>query len=448
MINSTALNVNPSNPPDHHGEHGDLELRPGEIAVGVIIGRVGEFFDFFVFGIATVLVFPALFFPFATPTEGLYYAFMIFALGFFGRLLGAWLFRIIYDRFGRATKLTSALFLLGTSTVAIAFLPGYAEIGAAAIVLLTALRVAQGIAVGGAWDGLPSLLATNAPAHRRGWYAMLAQIGAPLGFLVATGLFAYLSTSVNAQDFVDWGWRFAFFTAFAINVVTLFARLRMAVTPEYEELFQASELTPSPLPELFRLKAADIVLGAIAPLASYALFHLVTIFPLAWVILDPDQFDLADVYALQILGAFICLGTMLVSGMVADRIGRPKTLWWGAVLIALFCLPAPFMGNTVIGALLFIPAGFALLGFSQAQSAGAINDCFEPRYRYSGALVTHELSWLLGAAFAPLLALVLSEHLGNAGVALYLLSATLASLLALQLTFRRKAAQNRANAGE
>lgn len=445
MVNSATLNEN-SAPAmvSHLGEHGDLELRPSEIAVGVIIGRVGEFFDFFVFGIAAVLVFPAVFFPFAEPVQGLYYAFTIFALGFVGRLAGAYVFRRIYDRFGRATKLTSALLLLGISTVGMAFLPGYADIGATAIVLLTVLRLAQGVAVGGAWDGLPSLLALNAPANKRGWYAMIAQLGAPLGFLVATGLFAYLTTSLSEADFLGWGWRFTFFTAFAINVVTLFARLRMAVTPEYEKLFQASELTPSPLGELLTEKRNDIIRGALAPLASYALFHLVTIFPLAWVVMYPTEFSLTNLYELQVLGAILGLGTMLLSGKVADRIGRTRTLAVGAVLIGLFCLPAPFMGNTVFGALAFVPAGFALLGFSLAQAAGVVNNCFEPRYRYSGAVVTHELGWLAGAAFAPLVALALAEHLGNAGVALYLLSATVVSLFALRINIQQIQAKHHA----
>ncbi len=437
MSNSTTMENSPPGSDGHHGEHGDLEVWPNEIAVGVIVGRVGEFFDFFVYGIASVLVFPALFFPFASPYEGLLYSFVIFSFGFFARLMGALIFRVVHDRYGRATKLTGALLLLGSATVCIAFLPGYAEVGATAIVLLAVLRIIQGIAVGGAWDGLPSLLATTAPADRKGWYAMISQIGAPLGFLVATGLFAYLYSGVNAKDFIDWGWRFAFFCAFAINVVTLFARLRMAVTPEFEELFHAKELTPSPLPELFENNAKDILLGAMAPLASYALFHLVTILPLSWAVLEPEKFSLGSIFFLQIMGGFVCIATMLISGRVADRIGRAKTLWWGGVLIAVFCLPAPILGDTVFGGQAFILGGFALLGFSQAQAAGAVNCCFDKAHRYSGALITHELGWLLGAAFAPLIALVLAEHLGNGGVALYLGTGAAATLYALHHNIKR-----------
>jgi MFS family permease len=438
MANSIIAEENPaSGPHDHHGEHGDLALRPGEIAVGVIIGRVGEFFDFFVYGIASVLVFPSLFFPFATPYEGLIYAFVIFSFGFIARIPGAMLGRFVHDRYGRGTKLFGALLLLGTSTVCIAFLPGYEEAGAVTIVLLAVLRITQGMAVGGAWDGLPSLLARSAPPNRKGWYAMLSQIGAPLGFLVAVGLFFFLSSSIAEHDFITWGWRFAFFTAFAINVVTLFARLRMAVTPEFEELFRARELTPSPLQELFQSKGKDILLGAIAPLGCYALFHLVTIFPLTWTVVGGDRFTLETVFFLQIVGAFLCLATMLISGKVADRFGRARTLWWSMVVIVLFCMPAPWLGNTDFGAYAFIPTGFAVLGFSLAQAAGALNCCFEQQDRYSGALITNEFSWLAGAAFAPLIALVIAHTLGNAGVAYFVALSAAVSIVVLGLNLKR-----------
>lgn len=422
---------------DAHKEH---HVFPSEIAVGVIIGRIGEFFDFFVYGIASALVFPKLFFSFADPLTALFYSFSIFSLGFLARPLGAYAFRLIHDRFGRSVKLTSALFILGTATVAMAFLPSYEAAGASAIWALIGLRLAQGLSLGGAWDGLPSLLAVTSPAHKRGWYAMISQIGAPMGFIVAIGMFAYLYSTVPAEEFLSWGWRFAFFTAFAINVVTLFARLRMAVTPEYEELFEESELTPSPIGELLRTRRTEIALGALAPLASYALFHLVTIYPLSWLLVKPELFSMSDLLWLQLAGGFICLVTMIISGRLADRIGREKMLYIGAIMIVLFTLPAPFLGDTAWGANAFIPLGFALLGFSLAQSSGALNSVFAPQERYSGALITHEVSWLLGAAFAPLVALWLGSTFGEGAVALYLLSGAVATLVALQLHSRRQKA--------
>jgi len=181
----------------HAGEHGvrfsrddQNEVAPRDIAIGVVIGRASEYFDYFVYGIASVLVFPLVFFPFENRLNGILYAFVIFSFAFISRPIGSLLFMTLQRRFGRGTKLTFALFLLGTSTAGIAFLPGYAELGNAAIVLLALFRIGQGIAIGGSWDGLPSLLALSAPQNRRGWYAMLGQLGAPIGFILASALFA------------------------------------------------------------------------------------------------------------------------------------------------------------------------------------------------------------------------------------------------------------------
>ncbi|MGH8445112.1 MAG: MFS transporter [Solimonas sp.] len=408
-------------------------VAPGEIAIGVVIGRISEFFDFFVFGIAAVLVFPQVFFPFATPMQGTLYAFWLFSLAFIARPIGSLIFMFIHRRYGRGTKLTIALFMLGTSTAGIAFLPGYAELGSAAIVLLSLFRFAQGIALGGSWDGLPSLLALNAPQNRRGWYAMIPQLGAPLGFALAAALFAFLVTSLSTPDFVGWGWRYPFYVAFAINVVALFARLRLVVTPEFTELLKTRELEPAPLPQLLREQSGNIALGAFAPLASYALFHLVTVFPLSWITLFTQQ-DVTNFLLVQIAGAALAVVCMMLSGKVADQIGRRRTLGIAAVMVAVYSGWTPvLLSGSTIGGYLFILTGFALLGFTHAQAAGAVNSAFPSHFRYSGAILTSDLAWLTGAAFAPLVALSLASHFGVGYVGLYLLSGAACTLIALRL---------------
>jgi MFS family permease len=222
------------------GAHGG-SVSPGEIVVGVVIGRTSEFFDFFVYAIASVVVFPKLVFPDVNPLTGTLYSFAIFALAFVARPVGTAIFMWVDRTLGRGVKLTIALFLLGTSTVAIAFLPGHEDIGRASALLLALFRIGQGLALGGTWDGLPSLLALNVPVKRRGWYAMLPQLGAPLGLIVASSLFAFFISSLSANDFLEWGWRYPFFVAFAINVVALFARLRIVATPEYSQLFDSGD---------------------------------------------------------------------------------------------------------------------------------------------------------------------------------------------------------------
>ena len=429
-INTTALPQHiPGNDARQTADHS--QVAPGEIAIGVIIGRASEYFDFFVFGIAAVLVFPSVFFPFANALDGTLYAFTIFAFAFIARPIGSVAFMAIQERFGREAKLTVALFLLGISTAGIAFLPSYGSLGFSAIVLLSIFRLGQGVALGGSWDGLPSLLALNAPEQRRGWYAMLGQLGAPVGFVIASALFSFLYSSLSADDFLDWGWRYPFYVAFAINVVALFARLRLVTTHEYAKLLDERELEPASVLEITRNQGSTVIIGAFAALASYALFHLVTVFPLSWIKLYSHQ-SIPEFLGVQMLGAALGAIGIIISGRVADRYGRRRTLGTLAVMIAVFSGFAPtLLDGGLIGQDLFIILGFSLLGLSYGQAAGAVNSNFEPRYRYTGAALTSDLAWLVGAAFAPLVALGLSAHFGLAYVSVYLLSGAACTLAAL-----------------
>ena len=409
------------------------KVAPGEIAIGVVIGRASEYFDFFVFGIACVLVFPAVFFPFEEPLEGTLWAFALFSLAFIARPFGTAIFMAIQRRWGRGTKLTGALFLLGTATCSMAFLPGYATLGSYSIILLAFFRILQGIAFGGSWDGLPSLLNLNAPQGRRGWFAMLGQLGAPIGFLIASALFYYLHVSLSSKDFLEWGWRYPFFCAFAINVVALFARLRLVVTHEYTTLMEEGELQPVPVHEMLRGQGYNIFIGAFAALASYALFHLVTVFPLSWIKLSSTQ-SVNDVLIVQVIGAFVGIAATIFSGWLADRIGRRTTLGSLAVLIAIFAVVAPWLldgGPT--GQDTFIILGFALLGVSYGQASGTVTANFSKKFRYTGAALTSDFAWLVGAAFAPVVVLGLSANFGLVYVSAYLLSGAACTLIALRI---------------
>jgi MFS family permease len=411
----------------------DTHISPGDIAVGVVIGRASEYFDFFVYAIASVLVFPAVFFPFADRLDGTLYSFAIFALAYIARPIGTLVFMAIQRHFSREIKLTVALFLLGTATVAISSLPTYSRWGEWAIISLAVLRAAQGAALGGSWDGLPSLLALNAPEGKRGWYAMLGQLGAPVGFIVAAGIFWYLLTELPQDDFLVWGWRFPFFVAFAINVVALFARLRLISTHEYTHLLDEHQLDAVPVHEVVGKQWTTIVLGALAALASYALFHLVTVFPLSWIQLY-DTRSMAEFLQVQMLGAGLAIVGVLASGLIADKFGRRNTLGTVAILIALFAGFVPtLMDGGVSGQNTFILVGFLLLGLSYGQAAGAVTSNFLPQYRYTGAALTSDLAWLVGAAFAPLVALGLAANFGLGYVSLYLLSGALGTLAALSL---------------
>lgn len=404
---------------------------PGQIAIGVIIGRMSEFFDFFVYGIASVIVFPELLFPHQPAMQATLYSFAIFALAFVARPIGSLIFMGIDRNYGRGAKLTIAMFLLGISTAAIAFLPGYDDIGLAAAYLLAGLRFAQGIALGGAWDGLASLLALNAPESKRGWYAMMPQLGAPFGFMLACALFAFFVTYLTPNDFFDWGWRYPFFVAFAINVVALFARLRLVATTEFVRLLERNELRAIGVVEMLRTNGRTVLIGAFVPLASYALFHLVTIFPLSWVKLFTHH-SVGRFLIVQLIGGAVGAVTIVLSGLLADRFGRRRLLGVTAVIIGLGSFLTPFLYRLgIINEDIIVIGGFALLGFSFGQCSGAVASNFHRAYRYTGAAVTSDLAWLVGAGFAPLVALALCNRFGLIAVGAYLLSGAVCTLVAL-----------------
>jgi MFS family permease len=380
-----------------------------------------------------VLVFPKLVFPHLDPLTGTLWSFAIFALAFVARPVGTMVFSWIDRVYGRGAKLTIALFLLGGSTAAIAFVPSYETAGIGAALLLVLFRMGQGVALGGSWDGLASLLAINAPENRRGWYAMIPQLGAPLGLIVASLLFMFLIAALPAEDFLDWGWRYPFFVAFAINVVALFARLRIVVTPEYAELFEDRDLEPAKLLETLRSEWRIIAMGAFAPLASFALFHMVTVFPLSWVFLFTEETPVRFLM-IEAVAAAIGVLAIIASGYLADRVGRRTLLGVTAAAIAAYSGFAPqLLGAGEVGEAVFMILGFVLLGFAFGQSSGALSSNFDPRHRYTGSALTSDLAWLFGAGFAPLVALWLSSRFGLIAAGAYLLSGAIGTLVALWL---------------
>jgi MFS family permease len=418
------------------GRPAPVAVDPDRITIAVILARMTEFFDFFVYAIASALVFPHVFFSFADPLTATLYSFAVFSLAFIARPIGSMIFLQIDRKFGRAVKLMAALFTLCGSTMAISFLPSYADAGILAPCLLAVFRLGQGAGLGGAWDGLTSLLAMNAPEKQRGWYAMMPQIGAAMGFGLASAFFIVFFTQLSSAEFLSWGWRFPFFVALALNVLALFARLRMIVTPEFQAMVQQHELEPKPVFEMLRSQSRIVFTGAFVPLASFALFHLVTVFPLSWVSLYSSQ-RVSDFLFVQFVSAIICGGMIVVSGILADKYGRSKLLGFSAVLIGIFSFAVPFLlGSGDIGRYLFVLIGFSLLGLSFGQASGALASRFSREYRYTGASLTSDISWLIGAGFAPLVALGFSAEFGLWAAGLYLLSGAVCTLVAL--SFSRK----------
>ncbi|MEO1798659.1 MAG: MFS transporter [Pseudomonadota bacterium] len=416
---------------DSHATH-EHTATLDEVITTVIMSRVTDFFGFFVYGIACVLVFPQLFFPTFSAIEGTMLAFVTFAIAFVVRPFAQIGGRAIQRRIGKIAKITLALFMMGTATVAIGLLPGYEQIGWLAPALLIALRIAQGIGLGLGWDGITLQLRNAAPEGYEARYAMVAQLGGPFGFAVAASLFYVLTGFLTLDEFYQYGWRFAFFAVMAVNVVSLFARIRLLQTDfgGNEESFQMA-----PIGELLRTQWRPILLSTTLPIASYALFHMVTIFPLAYQLLYGSVY-IETLLLWQLIGAGFGIVAVIASGFIADKIGQRKVHWAVTIAIVLLCLTITTLDTAPA---VYMILGFILLGFSYGQASSIVPGRFPPRFRYSGSALATNLSWIFGAAFAPLAGLGLTWAFGLWAASLYLLSGVLVTSATLYLLHRPEA---------
>lgn len=408
-----------------------------DVITTVVMARVTDFFGFFVYAIASAMVFPTVFFPHLDPLTGTMWSFALFSLAFLARPIASMASRTLQHKIGRGGKITLALMVLGCSTVTIGLLPSYEKIGWLAPLSLGVLRFLQGLGLGGAWDGITLQLKSAAPSNREGLYGMVPQLGGPIGFCVAASLFYVLEGFLTPEEFYSYGWRFAFFAVMAVNVVALFARLRLLTTDFGAD--GETSMQSAPLSELLRSEGRTILLSALLPLCSYALFHMVTVFPLSYAILFTD-FSLTTILLYELIGGTLAIGTVILSGVLADRFSRRVVLWISCALVPLLCLS---IGTLDTQPAIYIVLGFMLLGLSYGQSSTIVPNRFEPKFRYSGSALATNLSWILGAAFAPLMGLFLAAQFGLGATAMYMLSGaivTAGSLYVLSNVVEKKKA--------
>jgi MFS family permease len=290
-----------------------------------LIGTTIEFFDFYIYGTAAVLVFPRLFFPASDPSTATLQSLATFALAFFARPVGSALFGHFGDRIGRKATLVAALLTMGLSTVAIGLLPTYATIGIAAPALLALCRFGQGLGLGGEWGGAVLLATENAPRGRESWYGMFPQLGAPLGFLCSTGIFIVLTTIMNDADFMAWGWRVPFLASAVLVFVGLWVRLSLTETPAFERAIAAQERVRVPILVVCREHTRTLVLATLAAITTFVVFYLMTVFTLAWGTTQLG-FSRQEFLLLQMIGVLFLLVAIPVSAVAAGRLGRRAIL--------------------------------------------------------------------------------------------------------------------------
>jgi len=402
------------------------------ILVASLIGTTIEFFDFYIYATAAVLVFPKLFFPSADPTSATLQSLATFALAFFARPLGAALFGHFGDRKGRKATLVAALMTMGPSTVAIGLLPGYASIGIAAPILLALFRFGQGLGLGGEWGGAVLLATENAPEGKKAWYGMFPQLGAPIGFLISSGTFLILSKTMTDQQFLSYGWRIPFIASAILVWVGLYVRLKITETPDFLKVVEKNEQVSVPFAEVFSKHTRAIVLGTIATITTFLLFYLMTVFTLSWGTTALHYPKSSFLIAQMISMLFFGLG-IPISAVVADKRGRGRMLiiaTIGIFIFGLFFAPLFSTGNLGV-TILFQIIGMFLMGLTYGPIGTALSEIFPASVRYTGASLAFTLAGILGASLTPYLATTLATKYGLPFVGYYLSVAAAITLIAL-----------------
>jgi metabolite-proton symporter len=405
-----------------------------------LIGTTIEFFDFYIYGTAAVLVFPALFFPAADPATATLQSLATFALAFFARPVGSAVFGHFGDRVGRKATLVAALLTMGLSTVAIGLLPTYAAIGVAAPALLALCRFGQGFGLGGEWGGAVLLATENAPPGKRAWYGMFPQLGAPLGFVLSTGIFVILTEVLSDAEFLAWGWRVPFLASTVLVFVGLWVRLRLTETPAFERAVANDERVRVPMLAVLRSHPRTLVLATLASVTTFVVFYLMTVFTLSWGT-SSLGFTRQEFLLLQIVGVLFFAATIPLSAAIADRHGRQPVLIAATLAIIVFGLAfAPlFSSGGALSAVVFLSMGLALMGLTYGPLGTALAELFPTAVRYTGASLTFNLAGILGGSLAPYIATSLAARFGIAAVGYYLSAAGVVTLAALLLLKTRGA---------
>ena len=409
------------------------------VLFGSLIGTTIEFFDFYIFANAAVLVFPQLFFPGSDSTTSVLQSLATFSIAFFARPLGSAVFGHYGDKVGRKTTLVVALLTMGISTVCIGFLPSYANIGITAPILLMLCRFGQGVGLGGEWGGAVLLAIENAPPHKRAWYGMFPQLGAPIGLVLSGGTFLLLTNSMSAQDFLEYGWRIPFIASSLLVLVGFYIRLKITETTAFENAKKEQEEVKLPFLTLLQLYRKELLFGTFAAVTTFVVFYLMTVFMLNWNTKEL-HFSNKEALLMQLFSVLFFAGFIPVSAVIADKIGRRKMLLYASIAIAIFGLFFSFFlnsGNTTL-VTFFLCLGMALMGFTYGPMGTFLSELFPTKVRYSGASLTFNLAGIIGAAFAPMIAIWIATNYGLAFVGYYLSAAAVISVISLLVISKKE----------
>jgi len=452
-----------------------------------LVGTTIEFYDFYVYATAAVLVFPILFFPSDNETASLLSSFAVFGAAMVARPIGAVIFGHFGDKFGRKATLVASLLTMGIATILIGCLPTFNDIGAWAALLLLILRLFQGFALGGEWSGAALVATENAPKGKRAWYGTFPQLGAPIGFIIANTVFLLIyfalphpdGAGLRSEEFLAWGWRVPFLFSAVMVIVGLWVRLKLVESSTFSRAEKSGSLSKFPLGTVFRRHWWQMILGTFIMLATYVLFYLMTSFTLSYGTKATHEgaeaaaaaggpaydaatyvpglgFGYTDFVIMQIIGVVFFGIFTLLSGPVADAIGRRKLLMWvtGAIVVFgllfnVFLLPQadPKFSGALVQAFLIL--GFLLMGSTFGPMGALLPELFPTNVRYTGSAVSYNVSSILGAALAPIVAVALWAAADGSPwlVGVYLSVMGLLTFLALWLSKETKDVEYEENIG-
>ncbi|SER54054.1 MFS transporter [Rhizobium sp. NFR03] len=407
---------------------------PARVLLASLVGTTIEFFDFYVYATAAVLVFPTLFFPNNDPTTALLASFATFSIAFFARPLGAVVFGHYGDRVGRKTTLVAALLTMGISTVIIGLLPSYESIGVLAPLLLALCRFGQGFGLGGEWGGAVLLATENAPEGKKSWYGMFPQLGAPVGLFLSSGVFWLLLHVMSQEALLSWGWRVPFIASILLIAVGLWVRLSITETPAFQKAIDKHERVQVPVVELFRNHKRSLVLGTFVALATFVLFYIGSAYLLSYNI-KVLKLPFVDALEIQLLGAVLFGIFIPIAGKLAERFGRREILIGVTVLIGIFSFFLPgLLTSGEASVVLFVVIGMALMGITYGLIGTALAAPFPTNVRYTGSSITFNFAGIFGASLAPYIATYLQATYGMTAVGYYVLFAAVITLVCILLS--------------
>ena len=420
-----------------------LRNDPFKVALASMVGTAIEFFDYYIYAAAAVLVFNTQFFHSGDPLSDDLLSLSTLALAFFARPIGSALFGHFGDKIGRKKTLVASLVLMGGSTVIIGLLPTYSQIGIWAPILLCICRVGQGIGLGGEWGGAALVATENAPEGKRAWYGTFPQLGAPIGLFVANATFFLVSYFWGQQALVEWAWRIPFISSLALVLVGLYVRLTLHESHVFVEAEEKGKKLKAPVSVVFTKHFKPMVIGTFIMVATYSLFYIMTAFAQAYsrtpATLSEAGYPMglgipANTFTgLLLMSAIVFAIFISISGLYADKIGRRKWLIWTTVSILIFALCMPlFLGNgTPTSVFAFLVIGMALMGMTFGPMAALLPELFPTEVRYSGASLAYNIASIIGATIAAMISLKINALYGLMGVGIYLAINAFLTLLAL-----------------